>query len=210
MEDKFTKLNLNGVEKQVAAIYDGSGNDIVNTYETKLDATSKKDALNGLITIANEAIEALTTRVTATEGFSSSIQKNAQDIQTNLTAIQALQQVDTTFQQTLDTLTIKVGENSTATTELKGTTGTLSSSLLGLNNQVGTLDAIINNSDSGINALNIQADQNTADIAKANQDISVLKSGKVSTETFEALLARVVALEEALATNHPTDAAPAE
>lgn len=210
MEDKFTKLNLNGVEKQVAAIYDGSGNDIVNTYETKLDATSKKDALNGLITTANEAIEALTTRVTATEGFSSSIQKNAQDIQTNLTAIQALQQVDTTFQQTLDTLTIKVGENSTAITELKGTTGTLSSSLLGLNNSVGTLDAIINNSDSGINALNIQADQNTADIAKANQDISVLQSGKVSTETFEALLARVVALEEALATNHPTDAAPAE
>jgi hypothetical protein len=38
----------------------------------------------------------------------------------------------------------------------------------------------------------------------------VLQSGKVSTETFEALLARVVALEEALATNHPTDAAPAE
>lgn len=210
MEDKFTKLNLNGVEKQVAAIYDGSGNDIAATYETKLDATSKETALNELITTANEAIEALTTRVVTTEGFSSSIQKNTQDIQTNLTAIQALQQSDTTFQQTLDTLTIKVGENSTAITELKGTTGTLSSSLLGLNNQIGNLDAIINNNDSGINALNIQADKNTADIAKANQDISVLQSGKVSTETFEALLARVVALEEALATNHPTDAAPAE
>jgi hypothetical protein len=39
--DKFTKLNLNGVDKFVSAIYDGSGNEIVSTYETKTDSTSK-------------------------------------------------------------------------------------------------------------------------------------------------------------------------
>lgn len=210
MEDKFTKLNLNGVEKQVAAIYDGSGNDIVNTYETKIDATSKKDALNSLITTANEAIEALTARVVITEGFSASIQKNTQDIQTNLTAIQALQQANTTFQSTVDSLTIKVGENTTAVTELKSTTGTLSSSFLGLNTQVGKLEAIIEDEASGIDALNEQADKNTADIATANQAIGLLQSGKVSTETFEALVARVVALEEALAANHPTAVESAE
>lgn len=210
MEDKFTKLNLNGVEKHVSAIYDGSGNDIAATYETKLDATSKESALNGLITTANQAIEALTARVVTTEGFSDSIQKNAQDIQINLTAIQTLQQADTTFQQTLDSLTIKVGENTTAVTELKSTTGTLSSSFLGLNTQVGKLEAIIEDEASGIDALNEQADKNTADIATANQAIGLLQSGKVSTETFEALVARVVALEEALAANHPTTAEPAE
>lgn len=210
MEDKFTKLNLNGVEKHVSAIYDGSGNDIAATYETKLDATSKESALNGLITTANQAITALTERVVTTEGFSTSIQKNAQDIQTNLASIQALQQADTTFQSTLDTLTIKVGENTTAVAEVKSTTGTLSSSFLGLNTQVGKLEAIIEDEASGIDALNAQADQNTADIATANQAIGLLQSGKVSTETFEALVARVVALEEALAANHPTTAEPAE
>lgn len=210
MEDKFTKLNLNGVEKHVSAIYDGSGNDIAATYETKLDATSKESALNGLITTANQAITALTDRVVITEGFSASIQKNAQDIQTNLTAIQALQQADTTFQSTLDSLTIKVGENTTAVTELKGTTGTLSSSFLGLNTQVGKIEAIIEDEASGIDALNEQADKNTADIATANQAINLLQSGKVSTETFEALVARVVALEEALVANHPTVEEPTE
>ena len=210
MEDKFTKLNLNGVEKHVSAIYDGSGNDIAATYETKLDATSKESALNGLITTANQAITALTERVVTTEGFSTSIQKNAQDIQTNLASIQALQQADTTFQSTLDTLTIKVGENTTAVAEVKSTTGTLSSSFLGLNTQVGKLEAIIEDEASGIDALNTQADQNTADIATANQAIGLLQSGKVSTETFEALVARVAALEEALAANYPTTAEPAE
>jgi hypothetical protein len=61
-----------------------------------------------------------------------------------------------------------------------------------------------------MDALNKQADKNTADIATANQAISLLQSGKVSTETFEALVARVVALEEALAANHPTAVEPAE
>jgi hypothetical protein len=41
MEEKFTKLNLNGVDKFVSAIYDGSGNEIVSTYETKTDSAGK-------------------------------------------------------------------------------------------------------------------------------------------------------------------------
>lgn len=210
MEDKFTKLNLNGVEKYVSAIYDGSGNDIAATYETKLDATSKESTLKGFITTANAAIESLNTRVVITESFLNSINKNKQDIQTNLTTIQALQQADTTFQQTLNNLTIKVGDNTTTVTELKGITGTLNSNFSGLNNQVGKLEAIIEDEASGMDALNRQADKNTADIATADQAIHLLQLGKVSTETFEALVARVVALEEALAANHPTAVEPAE
>ena len=210
MENKFTKLNLNGVEKQVAAIYDGSGNDIAATYETKSDATSKETDIKALITTASQAIEALTSRVTTTEGFSSSIQKNADDIQTNSTAIQALQQADATFQGTLDTLTIKVGENTTAIAGLKTSIGNTSNSLLGLNTQIGKLEALIEDEASGISALNTQADKNTDDIALVNQAIGVLQTGKVATDTFEALVARVAALEEALAKNHPTDTEPVE
>jgi len=54
MENKFTKLNLNGVEKYVSAVYDGSGNDIIATYETKTDATSKETNLSSRITTISE------------------------------------------------------------------------------------------------------------------------------------------------------------
>lgn len=183
MEDKFTKLNLNGVEKYVSAIYDGSGNDIIATYETKTDATSKETALSGRITTVSEALDSLTERVTATEGFATEIESNKNNIQTNLESINGLKAADEAFQSSLDTLTIKVGENTSAITEIRGNVGTLSSSLLSLNTKVGTLEAIVNDEASGINALNTQADKNTADIAD--------------------LLARIVALEEALAAQAP-------
>ena len=96
MEDKFTKLNLNGVEKYVSAIYDGSGNDITATYETKTDATSKETALSGRITTVSEALEALTGRVTATEGFAAEIETNKTDIQTNSESINELKSADET------------------------------------------------------------------------------------------------------------------
>ena len=185
MENKFTKLNLNGVEKQVAAIYDGSGNDIAATYETKSDATSKETDIKALITTASQAIEALTSRVTTTEGFSSSIQKNTEDIQTNSTAIQALQQADATFQGTLDTLTIKVGENTTAIADLKTSIGNTSNSLLGLNTQIGKLEALIEDEASGINALNTQADENTANIAALEARIAALET-KLAGQSSEA------------------------
>ena len=102
MEDKFTKLNLNGVEKYVSAIYDGSGNDITATYETKTDATSKETALSGRITTVSEALEALTGRVTDTEGFATEIESNKTNIQANLESINALKEVDETFQESLD------------------------------------------------------------------------------------------------------------
>lgn len=207
MEDKFTKLNLNGVEKYVSAIYDGSGNDITATYETKIDATSKETALSGRITTVSEALEALTGRVTITEGFATEIENNKNNIQTNLESINALKEVDKTFQESLNTLTIQVNENKTNISDAKNTIGTLSNSFLGLNSKVSTLEAVINDEASGINALNTQADQNTADIATVNGKVTELQTqigSKVSQEVFEALLARVEALEQALATNHPS------
>lgn len=180
MEDKFTKLNLNGVEKYVSAVYDGSGNDIIATYETKTNVTSKEAALSGRITTVSEALAVLTERVATTEGFATEIESNKTNIQTNLESINSLKAVDEAFQNSLDTLTINVGENTSDITEIKGNVGTLSSSLLSLNTKVGTLEAIVNDEVSGINALNTQADKNTADIAN--------------------LLARIIALEEALTT----------
>lgn len=183
MEDKFIKLNLNGVEKYVSAVYDGSGNDIISTYETKTDATSKEIALSGHITTVSETLAALTERVTTTEGFATEIESNKTNIQTNLESINSLKDADEAFQNSLDTLTIKVGENTSTITEIRGNVETLSNSLLSLNTKVGTLEAIVNDEASGINALNTQADKNTADIAD--------------------LLARIVALEEVITTQAP-------
>ena len=81
MENQFTKLNLNGVEKYVSAIYDGSGNNITSTYETKTDATSKENTLSERITTVSEALETLKRRVTATEEFNTKIESAYTKIQ---------------------------------------------------------------------------------------------------------------------------------
>lgn len=215
MEDKFTQLNLNGVEKYVSAIYDGSGNDIEATYETIKNVATKESDLSERINTTNETLETLTNRVAATEAFANSISQNANDIKTNADSINALEQADETFQESLDSLTIKVGTNTTDISNLNSTIGTLSTSFLNLNTKVGTLEAIVNDEASGINALNTQADENTSNIAKnsenitkLNSDLEVLNasiSDKISTTIFEGLVARVVALEEALAANHPVE-----
>lgn len=215
MEDKFTQLNLNGVEKYVSAIYDGSGNDIEATYETIKNVATKESDLSERINTTNETLETLTNRVAATEAFANSISQNANDIKTNADSINALEQADETFQESLDSLTIKVGTNTTDISNLNSTTGTLSTSFLNLNTKVGTLEAIVNDETSGINALNTQADENTSQIAKNSENITKLNSDfetlstsmsdKISTTTFEDLVARVVALEAALAANHPVE-----
>lgn len=174
--DKFTKLNLNGSEKFVSAIYDGSGNDIAATYETKLDATSKESTLNSLITTANQAITALTDRVVITEGFQTTINNNATNIQANTEAIEALKTEDTNLQNSINTLTIGVAENKTNLTTATSNIGTLSSSVLSLNGKVSTLEAVVNDETSGINALNNQADKNSTDIATINGEVTSIKN----------------------------------
>lgn len=206
--DQFTKLNLNGVEKYVSAIYDGSGNDIGATYETIQNVSVKEQELSERITSTNNALEALTERVVATEKFSEVIETNTTNITNNANSIQELENTDITFQESLNTLAIQVNENKTGVTDNKASIGTLSNSLLGLNTKISNLEAIVNDETSGINTLNTQVDQNIADIATLNTKATQLEtslSSKVSQETFDLLLARVVALEEALATNHPSE-----
>jgi len=65
-----------------------------------------------------------------------------------------LKETDEAFQESLDALTIQVGENKTNISDAKITIGTLSSSFISLNSEVNTLKAIINDEASGINALN--------------------------------------------------------
>ena len=65
----FTKLSMNGEVREVAALYDGSGNDIAATYETIANVSTKEQALSGRITSVSEALTALTERVAAAEAF---------------------------------------------------------------------------------------------------------------------------------------------
>lgn len=206
--NQFTKLNLNGVDHFVAALYDGSGNEIVNTYETKATVSSKEESILEQINTLNTSITDLTGRVETTEEYATDIEQNKEDIQTNTTAITELRTADETFQGALDSLTIKVGENTAGISNVNSTVGSISTSILTLNNDVSTLKAIVNDEASGINALNTQADQNTADIAVINTNITRIDtalSNTVPIETYEALLARVVALEEAVASYHPSE-----
>lgn len=212
--DKFTKINLNGVEKFVSAIYDGSGNNITETYETIQHVSEKETELSDRITAVSEALASLTTRVAATEEYPTTIVKNTEGIAANSDAIKNLQDKDLTLTQSLDTLTIKVGENSASITTLQTSSGSLSTSVVSLSNKVETLTALVNDEATGIDALNNQADQNTAAIATKvsqqtyNEKVAELTnaiSGKANKTAFDALLARVVALEEALAANHPVD-----
>jgi hypothetical protein len=86
-----------------------------------------------------------------------------------------------------------VGELTTSVGNANSSLGTLSLSMMTNSTKIGALEAAINDEAQGLAALNTQADQNTADIAT-----------KVSQESFNALAARVQALEEALAANHPS------
>jgi chromosome segregation ATPase len=156
--EKFTKLSVNGVIKQVAAVYDGSDNDIVATYETKTDATTKETTLGGRITTVSEALEALTERVVATEGFNTAIQQNTENIKTNTDDIANLKLADTATTEALNALTIKVGENTTNVSTVSTSLGSLSLTVLGNSNKIGNIEAIINDEAQGITALNNQVD----------------------------------------------------
>ena len=138
--EKFTKLSVNGVVKHVAAVYDGSDNDIVATYETKTDATTKETALGGRITTVSEALEALTQRVVTTEGFNDTIQQNAENIATNTKDIADLKLADTATTEALNALTIKVGENTTNVSTVSTSLGSLSLTVLGNSNKIGNIN----------------------------------------------------------------------
>jgi hypothetical protein len=69
MSDKFSRINLNGEVKFVSAIFDGSGNEIEATYETKSNVSSKAFELNTLITANSTDITSLKDRMTAVETY---------------------------------------------------------------------------------------------------------------------------------------------
>ena len=158
----FTKLSVNGVEKFVSAVYDGSGNIIVDTYETISNVSAKETALSDRITEATTAHNALVERVVATEAFDARITKNTSDISSNAEAIAALQGVDTAYRTELDNLTIKTGANAEAIEAVDGDVSSLSKTVNRVSNQVSDLEAIVKDEAQGINALNTQADANTA------------------------------------------------
>lgn len=199
--DKFTKLNLNGVDKFVSAIYDGSGNEIVSTYETKTDSTSKQEAINQSIGATNANLSALEARVVETEKYKTTIDSNTSNIQKNEAAITALQAADTKFREDLDALVIKLGEDETLISTNKTNIGNLQTLTIGLQTDVTLLKAQINDSASGLNAVNTQADENTAAIAALQTSLG----DTVSKATYESLLARVIVLEEAMAKYHPEE-----
>lgn len=204
--DKFTRINLNGEVKYVSAIFDGSGREIESTYETIENVTNKETALSTRIDKVNNDLTALSGRVETVEGYSTTLEQQAERIQTNTSSIEELKTSDTTFKESLDNLTIKVGENTVTVTSLSNTVNSLNESYPELSGKVGTLEAIVNDEASGINALNTQADTNTSDIALANQEITGIKtsmSNMITQEVFNALVARVESLEAALAANHP-------
>lgn len=206
----FTKLNVNGEVREVAAIYDGSGNTIVDTYETITKVTEKETALSTRITSVHEALEALTLRVAATEAFDTRITKNAEDIATNSAAIAALQGVDTGYRTELDTLTIKVGEATTSATNANNSLGSLSLSIMTNSNKITALEALVNDEAQGINALNTQADKNTGDIAKVAEDLGVVQTavaGKVSNDVFLPVSSKVDTTATELAALQETVAA---
>ena len=181
--DKFTKLILNGIEKFVSAIYDGSGNEIETTYETKTDASSKNTELSGRIDTISGDIESLTSRVESTEAFSTSIEENTTNIQTNAGEIENLKTKDGELQGSVDSLTLRVVEVENTTSATQTNVGTLSSSFLGLNNTVSSLKALVEDEAEGIGALNTQADENTANIAALEARIAALEAKLAETDT---------------------------
>ena len=183
--DKFTRLNLNGEVKWVSAIYDGSGNEIDTTYETIENASAKKSDLLARIDSANNLLSALTTRVEATETFATSIGKNQEDIQTNLNSINALVAKDSELQESLNTLTIGLQGITTDVTTLEENVKTINDSLATINSKRGSLEAITGDGASGINALNNQADENTANIAALEARIAALET-KLAGQSLEA------------------------
>lgn len=174
--DKFTILNLNGEAKWVSAIYDGSGNVIDATYETIENASAKESNLLERIDSTNNLIAALTTRVEATEAFTTSIEKNKEDIQTNLNSINALVTKDSELQESLNTLTVRLQEVTTDVATLKENIKSINDSLSAINSSLGSLEAITGDEASGINALNTQADENTANIADLEARIAALET----------------------------------
>lgn len=183
--DKFTRLNLNGQVKWVSAIYDGSGNEIDATYETIVNASAKKSELLEKINTTNQLVAALTTKVGATEAFATSIEKNAEDIQANLNSINTLVTKDSELQESLNTLIIGLQEITTDVTALKGQVKTINDSLATINSKIGSLEAITGDEASGINALNTQADNNTANIADLEARIAALET-KLAGQSSEA------------------------
>lgn len=183
--DKFTRLNLNGEVKWVSAIYDGSGNEIDATYETIENVSAKESDLLARIDSTNQLVATLTTRVEATEAFAESIEKNKEDIQTNLNSINALVTKDSELQESLNTLTIGLQEVTTDITTLKENVKTINDSLAIINSKIGSLEAITGDEASGINALNTQADENTANIAALEARIAALET-KLAEQSPEA------------------------
>lgn len=199
--DKFTKLNLNGVDKFVSAIYDGSGNEIVSTYETKTDSTSKQEAINQSIGATNTNLSALEARVVETEKYKTTIDSNTSNIQKNEAAITALQAADTKFGEDLNALVIKLGEDETLINTNKTNIGNVQTLTIGLQTDVNLLKASVNDEAMGLVALNAQADENTAAIATLQTSLG----DTVSKAAYESLLARVIVLEEAMAKYHPEE-----
>lgn len=206
--DKFTKLNLNGVDKFVSAIYDGSGNEIVSTYETKTDSTSKQEAINQSINTTNENLNALEARVVETEKYKTTIDTNTSNIQKNETDITALRQADVKFGEDLDALVLQVVTDETLINTNKTNIGNLQTVTIGLKTDVTLLKAQINDSATGLNAVNEQADQNTSDITSVQGQVTALET--YCKAQYEALLARVTALETAMASYHSEEEEPAE
>ena len=206
--NKFTKLNLNGVDKFVSAIYDGSGNEIVSTYETKTDSTSKQEDINRSIDATNGNLSALEVRVSETEKYKTTIDSNASNIQKNVDDIKALQGVDTKFKEDLDALIIQVEEDNALITTNQTNIGNLQTLTIGLQTDVTLLKAQINDSATGLNAVNDQADKNTAAIAELQSKVTSLETSYKTQ--YQALLDRVAAIETAIATYHPVEEEPAE
>lgn len=202
MEEMFTKFNLNGVEKYVSAIYDGAGNVITTTYETKEGVTTLATSINERIDTTNANLEELEGRVTTTEGYQESISKNTTDIQTNTTAISEIKAVDAKLREDLDTLTIKVGDNTTNVGTVQSAVSAVSMSILTIQNDIATLKGKVNDEASGIDALNTQADTNTATIGQIQGALVTLQGdvdSKVNTTVFTPVSEKVVELENAVA-----------
>lgn len=205
----FTKIILNGIEKLVAAIYDGSGNVITDTYETKEDAVAKETALNDSINTTNENLTQLTERVEVVESFNDSIETNAAAIAENASEIAALKEADSTTQTTINELTVEVTNAKNSAQAATTVANAANENATKANQDLAILAAVVNDEASGINALNTQADSNTAQIAVLEQTINTNKteidtavlelreavSNTISLEVYNALLARVEALE---------------
>ena len=188
--DKFTKLILNGIEKFIAAIYDGNGNQIDTTYETIQNVATKEGALSQRIDTTNQSLTALTERVVVTEAFKNSIDTNASSIAAQGLEIQALKGVDAGLQEDIDTLTIAVGENADKITSALTNASAASSSVLLINNEVATLKGVVNDSATGVNALNNNKADKTTVEALSNK-VTALESGKVNQTAYDTKVAEL-------------------